>query len=131
MAKHGNDMIWAVSMNAKRPRKKPIRVPRKLMNTAAWKNHAMKEVPDPSIKVQPITPLSAPDPAMLSELEKLRKENDELQAKLDGQQEGKMPVEVRETGGKMPVEIVPERTPLETLHMKRGPGRPPKAKPQA
>lgn len=82
MAKHGNDMIWAVSMNAKRPRKKPIRVPRKLMNTAAWKNHAMKEVPDPSIKVQPITPLSAPDPAVMDELAQLRKQNDELQAKL-------------------------------------------------
>lgn len=98
-------MIFAVSGDPNEKRTKPRQVPRKLMGKAAWKNHKMREVPDPSI--EPVPQRIAPIQTGPDERDALIAE---LQAKLAATETGKEPAA--------------EAT-------KRGPGRPPKETPQA
>lgn len=108
----GNEMVYVRSLDPNEKRKNPRQIPRKLLGTAAAKNHKIVEVPDPTIEVKPkrIEPLpTGPD------------ERDLLIAQLEAK------LAAMETANKPQVEAIPQSEEAP----KRGPGRPPKEKPLA
>jgi hypothetical protein len=93
------EKIWAVSM-APNAGQRAVHVSKRLIGTPAWRIHQMKQVPDPNVDPEPYKSVGRPTKEESAIIARLRKENEELLAKLAEQQA--KPTEAE------PVEVKPD-----------------------